>query len=705
MRCFCLFAVLLATPFAHGEDPSDKLHDAARRGDVKEVKALLAKGAEVNARTRFGATALWMAAYKGRVEVVKLLLAHKANPDTADTVWGFSPLMLALGDERADLVGMLLKAGGQERRWRALLIAARQNQAALLQAILDAHKPAAGVLSAALALTSKNDARALLKKAGATPLPASTDDQRKHWQALTGSYESPGGARFSVALRDGVLIASSPLGAIYVLQTDGASFRALGYDAVRITFTVRESKGVCVAVKDGPIETAFDRAAATPLARPGPYTDPPVKVKAPRNWPSFRGLNASGAADGQHPPAVWDAKKLHAGIWKTPIPGLGHSCPVVWGDRVFVTTAVSSEPKSEFKPGLYGAGTSAKDRSKHRFLVYCLERRTGKVQWQHEAFAGVPKSRRHIKASHANATPATDGKVLVVSFASEGLYGYSLDGKQLWKRDLGMLDAGAFNDPEAQWEAGSSPILYNGLVIVQCDRQKDSFIAAFEATTGKPVWRTPRDEPPSWGTPTVVESKTGVELVTNGTNAIRGYDPATGKELWQLRKNSQITVPTPIFGEGLIFVTNGYRPIQPVYAVWPGARGDITLADGEESNSHIAWSKMRGGPYMPTPICYHGYLYCCVNAGILACYEARTGKLMYRERLGGTNGYTASPVAADGRLYFTGEDGKVQVVQAGPAYKLLTVSDLGEMCLATPAICDGRIIYRTEKHVVGIGRP
>jgi outer membrane protein assembly factor BamB len=409
-------------------------------------------------------------------------------------------------------------------------------------------------------------------------------------------------------------------------------------------------------------------------------------------------------ADGQHPPAVWDTKKMHAGMWKTPIPGLGHSCPVIWGDRVFATTAVSSDPKSEFKPGLYGALTAAKDRSKHRFLTYCLHRHTGKVLWQHEALAAVPKVKRHLKASHANATPATDGKVLVVSFASEGLYGYSLDGKPLWKQDLGVLDAGAFNDPEAQWEAGSSPILYNGLVIVQCDRQKDSFIAAFDASTGKPVWRTPRDEPPSWGTPTIIESKAGMELVTNGTNAIRGYDPATGKELWQLRRNSQITVPTPIFGDGLIFVTNGYRPIQPIYAVWPGAKGDITLKDGEESSGQIAWSKMRGGPYMPTPIFYRGYLYCCSNAGIVSCHEARTGKQMYRERLGGTQGYTASPVAADGRLYFTGEDGKVQVVQAGPVYKLLTVSDLGETCLATPAICDGRIIYRTQKHIFGIGR-
>src|SRR5262249_15594687 len=163
--------------------------------------------------------------------------------------------------------------------------------------------------------------------------------------------------------------------------------------------------------------------------------------------------------------------------------------------------------------------------------------------------------------THANATPATDGKRLVVSFASEGLYCYDLDGKQLWKRDLGVLDAGAFNDPEAQWEAGSSPVIWRDLVIVQCDRQKEADLAAVRLEDGKPAWRTPRDEPPSWGTPTIVEGKARTELVANGTNAIRGYDPATGKELWQLRRNSQITVPTPVVGDGLIFVTSGYRPI------------------------------------------------------------------------------------------------------------------------------------------------
>jgi outer membrane protein assembly factor BamB len=427
-------------------------------------------------------------------------------------------------------------------------------------------------------------------------------------------------------------------------------------------------------------------------------------VAAPQNWPSFRGPSASGVADGQFPPATWDVEKASPRLWKTPLPGLGHSCPVVWGNRVFVTTAVSSDPKSEFKPGLYGAGTSAKDVSRHSGRVYCLDKRTGKVLWEKTAWEGVPKVKRHIKSSHANATPATDGKHLVVSFASEGLYCYDLDGKLLWRRDLGVLDAGAFNDPDLQWGSGSSPILYKGLVMVQCDRQKDSFIAAYDADSGAPAWSTPRDEPPSWGTPTVYEGPGRAELVANGSHYIRGYDPRTGKELWRLAPNSEITVPTPVAARGLIYVTSGYRPIQPIYAIWPGARGDISLKGAAESNEQIAWSKQRGGPYMPTPIVYGDHLYTCSNSGMVACYEARTGKQVYQERLRSGGGYTASPVAADGKLYFTSEEGEVRVVKAGPVFELLAVNKMGDVCMATPAISDGMIFFRTQHYVFGIGR-
>jgi outer membrane protein assembly factor BamB len=698
-----LLALALPAPLRAAE-AEENLWDAARRGAVKEVEALLGKGVAVNARTRYG-EALWFAAYKGKREVVRALLARKADPNLADTVWGLTPLELAAYGESPGMVQALLRAGARGADGVFLQLAAL-GKLEVAQAILAVYPVSAEALDAALVVSRSPGTVALLKKAGArTPTPASAA-QREAWKAYAGTYESPNGLAVRVALQEGLLLVRYSQG-VHVLKPDGESFRALGYEGVRWTFEVKGGKVWRLRMGLGKTESRFEPAPASkaPEPRPGPIKEEEVAIARPRNWPSFRGPGASGVADGQLPPTVWDVKKPHANQWKTPIPGLAHSCPVVWGDRVFVTTAVSSDPKTEFKPGLYGAGTASKDVSKHSWRVYCLDRRTGKVLWERTACAGVPKVKRHIKASHANATPATDGKRLVVSFDSEGLYCYDLAGKRLWKQDLGILDAGAFNDPETQWGAGSSPVLYKGLVLVQCDRQKDSYLAAFHLDTGKRAWRTPRDEPPSWGTPTVYEGPKRPELITNGTNHIRGYDPLTGKELWRLARNSHITVPTPVVGCGLIFVTSGYRPVQPIYAIWPGATGDISLKEGRDSSASVAWSKVRGGPYMPTPIVYGDYLYTCSNNGTVACYEARTGKQVYRRRLGGSDAYTASPVAADGRLYFTSEEGRLRVVKAGPSFQLLAVNDMGESCMATPAISAGMLFVRTRHHLHGIGRP
>ncbi|MBD0328339.1 MAG: PQQ-like beta-propeller repeat protein, partial [Pyrinomonadaceae bacterium] len=363
----------------------------------------------------------------------------------------------------------------------------------------------------------------------------------------------------------------------------------------------------------------------------------------------------------------------------------------------------SSDPKSVFRHGLYGDVDSAKDESKHTWRVYCLDKRNGKILWVRTAYEGVPKVKRHIKASHASSTPVTDGKHVVALFASEGLYAYDASGNLLWKKDLGVLDAGWFYDPDYQWGHASSPIIYKDMVIVQCDLQKSSFIAAYNLKDGRQIWRTPREEIPSWGTPTVYEGKTRAELITNATKYIRGYDPLTGKELWRLSGNSEITTPTPIVAHDLIFVTSGYAPIQPIYAIRPGASGDISLKEGAESNEFIAWSKKRGGPYTPTPIIYGDYLYTCANSGVLACYNARTGERIYQQRIAERGGaFTASPVAADGKLYFTSEDGEIFVVRAGPKYELLATNQMGEVCMATPAISDGMIFIRTQYHIYGI---
>ncbi len=443
-----------------------------------------------------------------------------------------------------------------------------------------------------------------------------------------------------------------------------------------------------------------------PAIRP---TQKPSAEQAPRiakalNWPQFRGPGARGVADGQQPPTTWDVKQGINLRWKTPIPGLGHSCPVIWGEQIFLTSAVSDGDKAGLRPGLYGDVDSVDDQSPHTWHVYAIDKQTGKILWDVVAAAGKPQVKRHLKGTHANPTPATDGKHLVVSFGSEGLFCYDLAGKLRWKRDLGRLGSGWFYDNAYEWGFASSPIIYRDMAIVQCDIGKGSFVAAYHLEDGGEVWRTEREEIPSWGTPTVIEGPDGAELVTNATKYARGYDPRTGKERWRFGPCSEITVPTPFYAQGLIFVSSGYRPIRPIIAIRPGARGDLSLQEGETSSEAIAWSKQRGGPYLPSPIVYGDYLYSCSNSGQVTCYAAKTGETIYdRERLGGGGAYTGSPVAADGRLYFPSESGEVRVIKAGPEFELLAVNQLGEVCMTTPAISDGMLLIRTEHHLIAVG--
>src|SRR2546425_796475 len=337
-----------------------------------------------------------------------------------------------------------------------------------------------------------------------------------------------------------------------------------------------------------------------------------------QHWPSLRGPNASGVSDGHPTPVKWNAPSGESVLWKTPIPGVAVSSPVVWGDRVFVSTAVSSDPHATIRTGLYGDVEPSSDLSRHSWRLVALDKRTGKVLWERVAHEGVPRTKRHPKSSQASPTPVTDGRHVVVSFGSEGLYTYDVDGKLLWKRDLGVLNAGWFYDPDYEWGVGSSPII----------------------------------------------------------------------------------------GANLIIVTNGYRGVQPIYAIKPGAKGDITLKGEQTQSEFIAWSTKRGGPYIPTPLIYRDQLYVCSNNGVLSAYGVRTGQRLYQERLGGTGGsFSASPVAADGKIYLASEDGDVFVVKSWPTYELLATNSMGEGLMATPAISEGLIIIRGLQDVFAIGQP
>lgn len=425
-----------------------------------------------------------------------------------------------------------------------------------------------------------------------------------------------------------------------------------------------------------------------------------VTVNA-QNWPSFRGPNASGVAEGANPPVTWDLEKSQNVLWKTDIPGLSHSSPIVWGNNIFVITAVSSEAKPTFKAKDRGIGLANDDVS-HTWMIFALDKRNGRVLWTEKAYEGVPRAKRHVKATQANSTPVTDGRYVVALFGSEGLACYDIKGKLLWKQDLGVLNPGLWGDKESSWGHASSPIIYRDLVIVQADGHKQSFIAAFNLKDGKQAWRVERNEITSWTTPTIYQGKDRVELIANGGRYIRGYDPLTGKELWRFADNdTQVKMQAPLIANDLIYITGGYPPGRAMYAFRPGAAGDISLKSGEDKNAFIAWSTSKGSPYTPTPIIYGDLFYALADNGVLSAYDAKTGENIYQQRL--PTSFSASPVAANGKLYLSSEDGDVFVVKAGRQYELLSRNVMGQPLMATPALTEGMLIVRGENSIYALG--
>lgn len=446
------------------------------------------------------------------------------------------------------------------------------------------------------------------------------------------------------------------------------------------------------------ITSKANTSGARPPKRPEPSA-------ANANWPSFRGMQAAGVAEKQNLPDKWDGKTGENILWRTPIPGLAHSSPVVWGQRVFVTSAVSSDPKASFKPGLYGDGDASQDRSTQKWTIYAVDKRTGKILWERVAHEGLPLEKRHMKSTYASSTPATDGRIVVAWFGSQGVFAYDVNGRFLWKVDIGRINLGAYDIPSYEWGPASSPIIWNNLVILQCDTQDDSFMLALDADTGKQAWKTKREELPSWGTPTVAMTSAGPELVTNASNYIRGYDPRDGKELWQLGRSSKITAPTPIFADGKFVIASGRAPERPIFVVKAGARGDLTLPEGKTTSEAVVWSRTGRGSYMPTPLVYDGILYVLANNGLLDAYDLKTGEEIYRQRLPLVgSGFSASPVAADGKLYLSNEDGEMLVIAAGRKYEHIATNSMGELLMATPALSESVMYVRSAQSLFAVGR-
>jgi len=420
-----------------------------------------------------------------------------------------------------------------------------------------------------------------------------------------------------------------------------------------------------------------------------------VAVQAGENdWPSFRGGSRAGVAEGPTFPDTWSADKNV--VWKKPLPGRGWSSPVVWGQRVFATSVLSDSALPEQRKGLYIQDLDGKVQpGEHRFLVTCLDFQTGKTLWQHEAHKGVPAVPIHIKNSYASETPVCDGERLYAYFGNLGLFCYNLEGKQLWSLKLPVYKT------RMGWGTAASPIAHEGRVYLVNDNEEKSTLTAYDGKTGKQLWQVERSEKSNWGTPFLWQHDQGTEIVTAGTPRIRSYD-LDGKQLWEMGGMSVISIPTPFSRHGLLYVSSGYVGDffnRPVYAIRPGARGDITLPDKETSSKDVAWSLRLAGPYHPTPLVYGDYLYVLYDRGMLSCYEAKTGKQVYdRERVGST-AFTASPWGCNGKVFCLSEDGDTFVVQAGKEFKIVGRNRLDEMSLATPALANGSLILRTQQHL------
>ena len=412
------------------------------------------------------------------------------------------------------------------------------------------------------------------------------------------------------------------------------------------------------------------------------------------NWPRFRGPNADGVVkDDAQLPEVWDKSKNVQ--WVADVPGLGWSCPVVWDNKVFLTTVVSEEENIRPSKGLYlGEGVRDPAKGIHHWLVYCFELQSGKELWKHEAHTGRPKVPRHPKSSYAAETATTDGERLYVLFGDVGLYCYDLNGKQLWSQAIEPKKTAQ------DYGAAASPVVHDGQVFVVYDNLEASWIAAFDAKSGEQRWRQRREETHSWATPLVWQNELRTEIVVPGQKRNRSYS-LDGKLLWEFDGNmSSLVIPSPFAAHGLCYIASGYVGDfhRPTFAVRPGASGNITpQGNGEFADSpFIEWYQGRSSPYNTSQIVYGDYLYTLYDQGFMTCHEAKTGLQVYSKRRfspGGT--FTSSPWAYNGYLFCLSEDGLTYVVKAGPEFKIVARNNLDELCLATPAVVDGKLLLRT----------
>ncbi len=414
------------------------------------------------------------------------------------------------------------------------------------------------------------------------------------------------------------------------------------------------------------------------------------------NWPQFRGPGARGVSEETDLPTIWSAEENVA--WKQELAGRGWSSPIIWGDQVFLTTVVNEGETEKPKKGLYfGGNRPTVPTTVHSWKVICLNLNTGKPMWESVAYKGLPKGPLHLKNSYASETPVTDGQRVYAYFGNLGIFCYDMQGNEVWSQPLPVTKT------RYDWGSAASPVLHGDRLYFVNDNEEDSRLVALDKRTGDEIWNIKRDEKSNWATPYIWENELRTEIITPGTGKVRAYD-LDGKPLYEFGGMSSITIATPYADSGLLYVSSGYvlDKKKPLFAIRPGATGDISLGKEETSNDYIAWCQKQAGPYNPSTIVYGDLLYVLLDRGFLACYDAKTGEQVYgKQRIPNGKNFTASPWAYEGKIFCLNEDGVTFVFRAGREYELLRTNSLTDdtMCMATPAMAQGKLLIRTDSGI------
>ena len=432
--------------------------------------------------------------------------------------------------------------------------------------------------------------------------------------------------------------------------------------------------------------------AALALAAGVATAAPPASSDMEGGWPAWRGPSRTGSAPGGNPPVEWSETKNVR--WKKAVPGLGLSSPIVWGERLFLTTAVSTGEKVEGVPPAGRRGGIPPDQVLS-YEVHALDRADGSAIWKRSVLTEAPHEGHHPDGTWASGSPVTDGEVLIAFFGSRGLFAFDLDGKELWRRDFGDMRT------RLGFGEGSSPALHGARVFVIWDHEDDSFVVALDKNSGEEVWRRDRDEMTAWTTPLVVEHGGRTQVITSATNRVRAYDADTGESIWQATGMTLNAIPSPVYSDGVVYLTSGFRGSKLLAVRLDGAAGDIS------GTENVVWSVDRDTPYVPSPLLHDGVIYFLKsNRGILSAFDAKTGEALYaNQRLGTVRNVYASPVAVADRVYFTSRDGEFLVAKAGPTFEVLAENELNDRFDASPAIVGDEMYLRGRSNLYCIATP